>query len=335
MNFRLRGRRPRDEFERRRILTETNKSGGFNSMKVLGIGESIIDNLILVNNITEKRILKSEIHVGGPVLSALIVLSRLNMDTTLVTSLGRDSDAKIIKKTLKHENIRLHHKIQKKTKINTIVVPKDTGQREKIRGNTIHLDIRNLDRKFVRQFDMIIIDRHEKTAFYEIMDKKKPQTKVIIDPSVEISKFTLDMIKYADYPILPIESLAKVDSKDLLRSIKKLYNGKELIITAGRLGSIIYDGKTLRHIQAFDVKAIDTVGAGDVYRGAFAYGIIKGWDIIKSATFGNFVGGLQCTKLGNAAAIPTKSEMEIFDMMYRKKNTDLSGIRSYFSQIVI
>ena len=143
-------------------------------MKILGIGESIIDNVLLVNNIREKRVLKSETHVGGPVLSALIVLSRLNVDCTLVTSLGRDQEAKIIKKTIKHEKIRLHHKIQKKTKVNTILVPKDTGQREKIRGNTIHPNIRNLERSFVRQFDIIIIDRHEKTAFYEIMDKKKP-----------------------------------------------------------------------------------------------------------------------------------------------------------------
>lgn len=304
-------------------------------MKVLGIGESIIDRVIVVNNLKEKKVIKTKTHVGGPVLSALIVLSRLNIDCTLVTSLGRDSEAKIIKKTIKHENIKLHHKIQKRTKINTILVPIDTGQREKIRGNTIHLDIKNLDRKFLRQFDLIIIDRHEKTAFYEIMDKKKLGAKIIIDPSIEISEFTLDMIRNADFPILPIESLVKIDSNNLLKSIQKLYNGKELIITAGKLGSLIYDGKTLRHIQAYDVSVIDTVGAGDVYRGAFAYGIIKGWDHIKCATFGNFVGGLQCTKLGNAAAIPTRSEMEIFDMMYLKKSTDLEGIRSYFSKIVL
>lgn len=303
-------------------------------MKVLGIGESIIDKVLVVDNLKDKRVLKSETHVGGPVLSALIVLSRLSIDCTMITSLGRDHEAKIIKKTLKHEGVKLLHKLQKKTKVNTVIVPTDTGQREKVRGLTIHPDIKNLDRKFVRQFDLIIIDRHEKTAFYEILKKKKPNAKIIIDPSTEVSQFTLDMMNYSDYPILPIESLTKIDTKDLLTSLKKLHDTvrKELIITAGSLGSILYDGETLLHIPAYDVSAIDTLGAGDVFRGAFTYGVILGWDVIKCATFGNFVGGLQCTKLGNVAAIPSKAEMEIFPLIYKRNEVNLPAINDCFSK---
>ena len=145
-------------------------------MKVLGIGESIIDNVFKVDRLDcgLPPIQKPEKHIGGPVLSALIVLSRLGIDCTMLTTLGRDTEAKIIKKTLKHEHLKLLHKIQKRTKINNILVSSQTGQRVKMRGETIHPDIKNLNRNFIRTFDFIIIDRHEKTAFFEILEKKKP-----------------------------------------------------------------------------------------------------------------------------------------------------------------
>src|SRR5258708_688615 len=159
-------------------------------MKVLGIGESVVDNAHTKNSNTVEK------HVGGPSLIALIALSRLGIDCTLLTTLGRDEEAKIIKKTLRHEKVKFLAKLQKKTKVNTYIIDPKDGSREKIRGDVLHPDIKHLDRSFLRQFDLIIIDRHERTAFYEILDKKKTTAKIIIDPSTEISPFTLDMIRY-------------------------------------------------------------------------------------------------------------------------------------------
>jgi sugar/nucleoside kinase (ribokinase family) len=51
---------------------------------------------------------------------------------------------------------------------------------------------------------------------------------------------------------------------------------KGFAITRGAKGSLIYDGQNLIEIDVFPVKAIDTVGAGDMYAGAFLYGITHG-----------------------------------------------------------
>ena len=311
------------------------------TMKVLGIGESIIDIVHVVENNTVIPVAKpgmtlhSEQHVGGPVVSALIVLSRMGIECTMVTSLGRDVEAKIIKKTLKHEKIKLLHKIQKKTKVNTILVDSQTGKRNKLRGDTVHISIKNLNRAFIRQFDVIIMDRHEKQAFYEVLKYKKPSAKIVIDPSTEVSTFTMDMIKHADYPIIPIESLLKVCTGDILTCIKKLYTltNKPITVTASELGSLVYDGSKLEHIQPYDVRVVDDLGAGDVYRGAFTYGITQGWDISRCSLFGNYVASLQCTKLGNVTAIPTKQEMQLFDTIETKKEIALPRVHDYFSEL--
>ncbi|MEQ9423218.1 MAG: adenosine kinase [Cyclobacteriaceae bacterium] len=48
---------------------------------------------------------------------------------------------------------------------------------------------------------------------------------------------------------------------------------KNFAITQGENGAIIFDGDTFIDIEPYPVKAIDTVGAGDMFAGAFLYGI--------------------------------------------------------------
>ncbi|MEG3439226.1 adenosine kinase [Pannus brasiliensis CCIBt3594] len=51
---------------------------------------------------------------------------------------------------------------------------------------------------------------------------------------------------------------------------------KGFAITRGASGSLIYDGENLLEIAPHPVTAVDTVGAGDMYAGAFLYGITHG-----------------------------------------------------------
>ena len=308
-------------------------------MKILGIGESVIDNLYLVDDHEPDIRTAPEKHVGGPVIIALILLARLGEDCTLVTSLGKDEDGELIKRLAKHENVNLIPKIQKKTKVNTILTSVQTGQRRKLRGTTVHRKIKDLSRNFIRQFDIIIMDRHERDAFYEVLKMKKPTAKIIIDPSTEISKFTLDMIKHADYPIIPIEAVTPTYTGSLEQIdhvLKRLYEwtNKPLIITAGDIGSFIYDGKTAELLPPLAIKPKDTLGAGDVYRGAFAYGVIHGWDMKKTARFSNIVAALQCTRIGNAAALPTKDEiMQYHDKLLKGKTLTSCTLTNIYLQL--
>ncbi len=62
------------------------------------------------------------------------------------------------------------------------------------------------------------------------------------------------------------------DAIDYMKSI-----GKEFVITRGPNPSLVWDGKELIEIPAHDVKPLDTVGAGDMFAGAFLYGLTQGW----------------------------------------------------------
>ena len=62
--------------------------------------------------------------------------------------------------------------------------------------------------------------------------------------------------------------------QDAREALKK--DAKRFVITLGANGAMIYDGDTFIDIEPYKVKAIDTNGAGDLFAGAFLYGITNG-----------------------------------------------------------
>ena len=79
------------------------------------------------------------------------------------------------------------------------------------------------------------------------------------------------------------EALKMADTEDLKVAIKYLKTiSQGFAITKGANGSIIFDGKELLEIDPIAVKAVDTVGAGDMYAGAFLYGITNGMSYIEA-----------------------------------------------------
>jgi sugar/nucleoside kinase (ribokinase family) len=53
---------------------------------------------------------------------------------------------------------------------------------------------------------------------------------------------------------------------------------KQFAVTRGPKGALVYDGRELIEIDPVTVDAVDTVGAGDMFAGAFLYGVTQGWD---------------------------------------------------------
>lgn len=71
------------------------------------------------------------------------------------------------------------------------------------------------------------------------------------------------------------EEARKFTGKDDLMEAREALkaDARRFVITQGKNGAMIYDGDTFIDIEPYDVKAVDTNGAGDMFAGAFLYGI--------------------------------------------------------------
>jgi sulfofructose kinase len=55
---------------------------------------------------------------------------------------------------------------------------------------------------------------------------------------------------------------------------------------------------------------VDTTGAGDVFHGAFMYGLVAGWQMPRMLDFANAMAGLNCTALGARGGISSRTKAE-------------------------
>jgi sugar/nucleoside kinase (ribokinase family) len=70
------------------------------------------------------------------------------------------------------------------------------------------------------------------------------------------------------------------------------------------------DGDRLIHVPAFSVHAVDTTGAGDVFRAGFVYGLLAGWPALEILKFANAAAAVSCTRLGAMNSAPALTEVE-------------------------
>ena len=77
-----------------------------------------------------------------------------------------------------------------------------------------------------------------------------------------------------------------------------------VVFTLGSKGCVGMDRNGFFELPAYDVPVVDTLGAGDVFHGAFLAGLLRGWDAKQTADFSNAVSSIKCTRAGGRAGIP-------------------------------
>jgi len=85
---------------------------------------------------------------------------------------------------------------------------------------------------------------------------------------------------------------------------------KTVIVTLGEKGSICLTPERYFYQPAFKVKAVDTTGCGDVFHGAFIFGLLQNWDLNETIRFASATAALKCREIGGRTAIPVLKEVE-------------------------
>jgi sulfofructose kinase len=85
-----------------------------------------------------------------------------------------------------------------------------------------------------------------------------------------------------------------------------------LAVTAGADGVYWLADDAVRHLPAFPVRVVDTLGAGDVFHGALALGLAEDQPIEDALRLAAAAAALKCTRSGGRAGIPTRDEVEAF-----------------------
>jgi len=84
------------------------------------------------------------------------------------------------------------------------------------------------------------------------------------------------------------------------------------VLKLGSLGCYIAAGKVRAMVPGFEVSAVDTTAAGDIFNGAFAVALAEGADVLEAARFANAAAAISVTRPGAQSSIPSREEVEAF-----------------------
>ncbi len=77
----------------------------------------------------------------------------------------------------------------------------------------------------------------------------------------------------------------------------------DLIVKLGRRGCVVFQGGEATAVDAFEVKMVDTTGAGDCFAAGFFAALYRGYGYTEAARIGNAVGAISVCSLGAVTGI--------------------------------
>ena len=292
---------------------------------MVGLGQACIDYLGRVPSFPQEdqKTELSEIHqhCGGPASTALATLSRIGVKTSFLGSVSDDIFGNQIVEGLRREKIDFSHlKITPghTSQFAFIAVNESTGARTIFwhRGSVPHLRTEDVDLSPFRASSILHLDGLMMEASIEGARQARTLGWTVVMDGGTMREGSIELIPLVHVLIVserfaqPLVE-AHAGNEKALKALHEL-GPEKVVITLGQKGSIGSDRGKLCFQKAYPVKAVDTTGAGDVYHGAYIFGLLERWPMQECMRFASAVAALKCREVGARKGIPRLGEVREF-----------------------
>jgi sulfofructose kinase len=290
---------------------------------VVGLGLNATDTVLMVHVFPalggKVRLASIGRQAGGQVATALVTCHRLGLRTRYIGKVGDDEGGRFQLASLRREGMDLHCvRVVRNTpnQLAYIIVDQKTGERTVFWDRDRRLAIlpSELSPQAIRSAKVLLIDGCDvEAALQAARWAREAGARVVADLDT-VYKNVETLFPYIDYLIASAHFLPTVTGRDdpfrALEYMAREYGVPAPGMTLGRDGALVYWQGRFHYSPGFVVETVDTTGAGDVFHGAFIYGLLAGWEMDRTVDFSNAMAALNCTKLGARGGIATVAEAE-------------------------
>src|ERR1700719_1776224 len=294
-----------------------------NPSRILCIGMPVRDLTFRVPGLPARGSKENATHFdeicGGTALNGAIGIARLGGRASICGPMGdaRETTSRYIFEKLAHEGIETKHIVHMPglvTPISNIMID-PSGERTIVTFRDpelwkVHLPDPD---ELLEDCDAILTESRCAQFCTELcVEARRRGIPVIVDVdrAMSLREGLLTASSHLVFSSEPLQETADVsDDGQALKMIAKL-TPSFLASTRGPRGTIWLDEhQGLQEMPAFPVHAVDTLGAGDVFHGAFALAITENQDIHSALRFASAAAALKCTRFGGAFAAPQRAEV--------------------------
>ncbi|BBE30734.1 fructokinase [Tepiditoga spiralis] len=293
-------------------------------MDIISCGEILIDMISKTYESSLRNVKDYEVHIGGSPSNIAINLSKQGFKSSIISKIGNDFFGRFIKENLEKNGVETSL-LSVDENVNTDIVfvlkSKKSPDFYPYRSATLNMIDHNLPRTKIFHFSFwaLSTEKNLKNTIKILNESKNafigfdPNYRKILDKTnksiIDILKTILPKVNIIKPSEDDAESIfGKMNTKDYIKKFHEL-GAKNIILTLGKDGYIISNGKKEKKYTSYAKEVIDTTGAGDAFWSGFYIGILNNLNIFEASKLGNAFSAEKIKKVG--AVIDLKSYKEI------------------------
>jgi ribokinase len=290
---------------------------------VVGLGYCAVDYLGIVPRYPEldEKMQMTEFRRqgGGLTATAMATVGRLGGRAAYIGKVGDDHFGKFIIAELRKDGVDTSNVVIQpgaSSQFSFIVVDQATGKRTIFwTPADLTLEPEDISREAILAGKVLQVDAHHRRAAIQAADWANQAGVPVVMDAGSVREGSAELVERTDCLIASAKFAREFTGEsDPGEAARRMLRGRRKFsaVTLGEEGCVYATADGTFHQPAFRVNVVDTTGAGDVFHGAFSFGLAKGWEAPRIIEFASAVAAIKCTKLGGRAGIPTLDQTLVF-----------------------
>jgi len=290
---------------------------------VVGVGANSVDFVNLLpgypqpfGSFAKMQIRDRRVLCGGQTATAISTCASLGLRSKYVGVSGTDENGRRIRAELTNRNVDITDLIIRdaENQFAVILVDETTGERIVLwdRDDRLRLRERELPVEALAAARVVHVDDVDDDAAIRAARIARGAGAFVTSDIDRLTERTEELAASVTHAIfaqhVPTHLAGTNDMEAALRKLRTRHHNV-LVVTMGEHGAMALVGDRFYHEPAFKVHALDTTGAGDVFRGGFIYALVHGQPIDQALRSANAAAAVSCTRLGALNGVPTLDEM--------------------------
>lgn len=306
--------------------------------RIVVIGSANTDLVATVPRlpVAGETVVGGDFHItpGGKGANQAVAAARAGAEVSFVGCVGDDDFGRKRLEELRGEGVDVAHvRVSKNTHSGVAIIMVAEGGENLIAavlGANATVSVGDVDRArdLVTEADMLLLQLEipYETVCHALRLAKQVGTATVLNPApAPTEPLPDDIWPRVDY-LTPNETEVQQFGRHLgLGSVEEtvqrmLRTGVgAVVLTRGRQGARIISAQADTEVAAYEVEAIDAVGAGDAFAGGLACALAEGRNVEDAVCFANATAALSVTRRGAQAAMPAREEI---DRLLAKRNME-------------
>lgn len=289
---------------------------------LLCVGHCTLDTICVVPRLpppdSKVELQEFAVQGGGAAATTAVVLSQLGVKTRFIGKVGDDERGDAIRGSLAHMGVNVEDMIVQTggvTQFSNIIIEEATGSRTTYwtRGSVEALSESDVSHKLLDGVAVLHVDGHHPKAQLALAREARERDILVTFDAGDFTPGASELIALTDVMIASERFASEFSGLgEMSAAIAKIRDAgpSTVVVTMGAEGSMGTDATGTHYQDPIVLEGErDTIGAGDVYRGAFICALLDGKELAEAMTFATAAASLSLLALGGRTSLPTHSRI--------------------------